>query len=172
MPSDPQVQAALITAIFDLAVVKSIRGAIRVNLLKKGGREGLLGNIENPKPPPSQANFGEQRHPGAVDRPSVLLDVPIARLRPVEASSRCENRAMPRSTDLAAPLPDLTPTDVTLPTSDAERASGVASRHESPLVPPWQLPLPIAAPLAIRVVKYDAACADLNGKGKMLDFFL
>lgn len=171
MADDPQVQAALITAIFDLAVVKGIRGAIRVNLLKKGGREGLLGNIENPKPPSSQANFGEQHHAGA-ERPSYIIDIPVARLRAVEPSPRCECRSTPRATDYAPALPNLVPTDVTLPTSDAERASGVASRHESPLAPPWRMPLPIAVPHAIHVVKYQAVRSDQIHKGQMLDFVM
>ena len=173
MANDLRVQAQLITAIFDLSVVKSIRGAIRANLLKKGGREGPLGNIENPKPPPSLPNFGEQHHAGLAERPPVLLDAPIARRRAVEAAERCECRHTPRSTDAGFALPSLIPTDVTLPASDAERASGVPSRRVSPLVPPWEMPLPVAPPPpAIRVVKYQAARADQNGKGRQIDFVM
>lgn len=170
MANDLRVQAELITAVFDLKLVQGIRNAIRVNLLKKGGREGPLGNIENPKPPPSLPNFGEQRHPGATERPSTIgVDATPPRLRGIDTACPCDHRAADRATDVA-PLPSLIPSDVTLPATDAERASGWPAKHESPLVPPWRMPLPVEP--QILLVKYDACRPDQKGKGQMLDLFI
>src|SRR5687768_10862868 len=48
--ADLGTAVAFMTAVVELAQVKSIRNAIKANLLAKGGIEGPLGNIEMPKP--------------------------------------------------------------------------------------------------------------------------
>jgi hypothetical protein len=169
MADDLRVRAALIVAVFDLIAVRSITNAVAVNTLKRGGRMGPLGNIENPKPPPSLPNFGEQSTGTVPLHPPMSLDAPIARRRDVEPTIRCGHRVTPRATDVA---PTFIPTDDTLPATDAERASGLPSKRESPLAPPWAMPLPIQVPPEIRVVKWEAARADQVSKGLLLDFFM
>lgn len=171
MADDFRVQAQLITAIFELSAVKSIRGAMRVNLLRRGGREGPLGNIENPKPPLSQANFGEQRHGLVPLHPPTSLDAPPPRVREVGSIDRCDRRCADRATDAIVSLPNMIPTDATLPASDAERASGLPARHDSPLAPPWSQPLPIVPQPIVHVVKYEAVRPD-HQMGRLLDCFL
>ena len=170
-----QVQASLIVASFELFAVRSIREAVRVNTLQKGGREGPLGNIENPKPPPSLANYGEQRHGtvatsvahtvGLSERSRTALDC----YRAVDCACRCDDREIRYATLGQPPLQSLIPNDITLPTSDAERAEGVPSRHPSPLVPPWELPLPLVHPAPVKCVVRHV---EVVTKGTHLDVFL
>lgn len=167
--ADLRVQAELIVAMFDLIAVRSITNAVAANTLKRGGRMGPLGNIENPKPPPSLPNFGEQATGTVPLRPPESLDAPIARRRDVEPTPHCEHRLAPRATDVG---PDHIPSDGALPATDAERASGLPSKRESPLVPPWAMPLPVAPAPKLVVVKYEAQQADLSNKGLLLDFFM
>ena len=171
MANDLQLQAALIVATFELKAVRSIRDAVRVNTLKKGGREGPLGNIDNPKPPPSLPNYGEQRH-GAFDPDAHASQPRVEHHRAIEPSRRSECYGAAHATHAPQRLPDFTPTDLTLPTSDAERASGLPSQHGSPLAPPWAMPLPIPESARVRLVKYVVPTADLSRKGSLVDCFV
>ena len=163
--ADLPVEAQLITATFELLAVRGITSAIRANTLRLGGYEGPLGNIDNPKPPPSLANFGTQHHPGLPDSrhgPATIVEIRIdRRCDRDDCYARHATRDRPRRDDVRI--------DDALPTSDAERASGVPSRHESPLVPPWRLPLPIPRDDCPRVVKYEPPASDQMRTGMLLD---
>ncbi len=149
--SDLSTAVDLLVAVIDLKVVKSIRNAVRVNTLKKGGVEGPLGNIENPKP--VHGSFGvivepryEQRR---VFHPEPTYEARIVHHRTVER---------PAIADLKQPL---------LPEQMAPPAI-----QKSPLVPPWQMPLPIVAVPTIKVVKYEAPQPDQICKGMLVDQFI
>lgn len=150
--SDLATVASLITAVSDLKVVKSIRAAVRVNTLRKGGVEGPLGNIENPKPG-LRGQYGiepEPRYePRRVIHPEPRYEQRVVEYRTIER---------PAIDALNQPLPP--------------EQSELPARSKSPLVPPWELPLPIAQTPSIKVVKYEASKPDLICKGMLIDLFI
>lgn len=149
--SDLSTAVDLLVAVIDLKVVKSIRNAVRVNTLKKGGVEGPLGNIENPKP--VHGSFGVNLEPRYEQRrvihPEPTYETRIVHHRTVER---------PAIADLKQPLP-------------AEQIAPPAAQ-KSPLVPPWEMPLPIVSAPTIKVVKYEAPRPDQNCKGMLIDLFI
>lgn len=153
--SDLGTSVALLQAVVDLSLIKSIRSAIRVNTLKAGGVEGPLGNIENPKPG-VRGQFGidpEPRYePRRVIHPEPRYELQVVHHRTVER---------PALAELKQPLP---PEQTTLP--------ACATAQSSPLAPPWEMPLPIEPTLAIRVVKYEQSKPDLICKGMLIDLFI
>lgn len=149
--SDLSTGVALLQSIADLKLVKSIRAATRVNTLKKGGVEGPLGNIENPKP--VVGSFGVQVEPRygprRVIHPEPRYEQRVIEYRTVER---------PALADLEQPVP----TEQSIP----------PVRHKSPLIPPWEMPLPVAQTPPVKVVKYEANKPDLICKGMLLDLFI
>jgi hypothetical protein len=150
--SDLATGVALLQAVIDLKVVKSITNAVRVNTLKRGGVEGPLGNIENPKPG-MRGQFGiepEPRYePRRVIHPEPRYETQVVHHRTVER---------PAIAELKDPLPP----EQTLP----------PVQHKSPLVPPWEMPLPIVETPSVNIVKYEAARPDLICKGMLIDLFI
>lgn len=149
--SDFQTGAALLQAIVDLKVVKDICAAVRANTLKKGGYEGPLGNIENPKP--VHGSWGVLMEPRYEQRqvfhPEPKYEQRVVHYRTVER---------PAMVNLKQPAPP--------------EQSAPPIRMKSPLAPPWELPLPIAQPPAVRVVKYESAKPDVICKGMLIDLFI
>ena len=149
--SDLGTAVSLLQAVIDLKAVKSIRAAIRINTLKQGGVEGPLGNIENPKPARGQIGIDPQPRyePRRLFHPSPQIDSRDVHHRMVER---------PALIDLRQPLPP--------------EQTSPSAKSKGPLLPPWQLPLPIAQPPTIKVVKYGVSSPDLKCKGQMIDTFI
>lgn len=153
--SDFQTGAALLQAITDLKVVKDIRAAIRSNTLKKGGYEGPLGNIENPKP--VHGSWG------------VLMEPRYEQRQVIHPEPRYEQRVVHYRTVERPAMVDLKqPQNPSLPSEQ----SAPPARTKSPLAPPWEMPLPIEQTPAIKVVKYEAAKPDQICKGMLIDLFI
>ena len=150
--SDLATSVQLLQAVIDLKVVKSITNAIRVNTLKRGGVEGPLGNIENPKPG-VRGQFGIEPEPRYEHR------------RVIHPEPRYETRVVHHRTVERPALADLKQTA-------QPEESACSLPHTSPLAPPWQLPLPIVETPALKVVKYEASRPDLICKGMLIDLFI
>jgi hypothetical protein len=150
--SDFATQAALVQAVFDLKVVQSIRSAVRINTLTRGGVEGPLGNIENPKPG-VRGQFGIEPEPRYEPR-RVVEPEPRFETRHVEY------RTVERPAQAALDDPIL-PEQTTPPV-----------QSKSPLAPPWEMPMPLVEKPVLKVVKYEAAQPDLISKGMLIDLFI
>jgi len=136
--------AQLLVAGFELQAVRSIRDAVRANLLAAGGVEGPLGTITNRVPTAASAEPTPRIEPRLVHRPD-------PRFEPREVIQPQPDRVIP---DQFAPIEPERPT-----------------RLISPLLPPWkQLPPPAPTPEYIQV-KFDPPKADAN-TGTMLDLFI
>lgn len=150
--SDLATSVELLQAVIDLKVVKLLTNAIRANTLKKGGVEGPLGNIENPKPG-VRGQFGiepEPRYePRRVIHPEPRYETRVVHHRTVERLALIDLKQPPPPEQTAPPLPT-----------------------SSPLAPPWRMPLPIEQPLALKIVKCEAVRPDLICKGMLIDLFI
>lgn len=151
--TDIGTAVSLLVAITDLAVVKSIRKAIKANLIAEGGIEGPLGNIEMPKPLGTRTRESEPEDGyHSTVRPeqqltATSMPVPIVRIDRVVQYVR-----------------DVPPVDAieTMPEEPHRH------RENGPLVPPWLMPLP--EPSRSRpVIKCPPRPADVFNKGSMLD---
>lgn len=138
-------------AVVDLTEVKSIRNAIKANLIAKGGIEGPLGNVEMPhRDPPLrnlESNIRFDRRPLVqtyLPRPEVRSETVVERVRAVPAADRIE-------------------------ATDCEPHT---TAKEGPLAPPWRLPL-VPEDTSVRpVIKCAPKPPDVISKGSLLDFFL
>jgi hypothetical protein len=153
--ADIGTAVSYLTAVIELAQVKSVRKAMRANLIAAGGIEGPLGNIEMPKPlgPQTRESVVVPRH-GVRQSPAVATSMPVPVVRTETVVERVPAVA---SVDRIEMLP---------PEPHRHR------EHGGPLVPPWQMPLVPDASVGPIVIKCPPPPPDVISKGQLLDFFM
>lgn len=145
--SDIGTAVSLLVATVELAQVRSIRNAIRANLIAAGGVEGPLGTITMPKP------VGPTREqPREIEHARRLIVQP-------------EPRVLPRQVITPDPIVESAPI-----VPDPNASDG--SHLNNPLVPPWKMPLPAPHDGCVIIVKQPPPPPDLINKGSLVDLYV
>ncbi len=134
----------LIVATLDLALVRSIRNAVRANLIAAGGVPGPLGTVTNPGP------RGDRYDPEPRFEPR----------RVIHPEPRYERRPVIHPT----PRVEILPAWAIEPEQPA--------RPHTLLPPPWKMPIPMETNSSPLVVKYEQASPEIISKGSLLDTFI
>ena len=157
--ADLGTAVAFLTAVVELAQVKSIRNAMKANLIARGGIEGPLGNIEMPKPlgPRTRESLAPTGYTVLPNRQGVMkvAATPIVRTELILVH-------VP-----AVPSPNASEM---LP-AEPHRHREYGLSH-GPLVPPWKMPLVPDEATAVQVIKCPPPPPDVISKGLLLDFFM
>jgi hypothetical protein len=140
--SDASIE--LLVALSDLKRVRSIRGAVKANLIAAGGVPGPLGTVQMP------GRAGDAYVP----------------------SARFESRPVHEPTPRFQPRPVIEPTPrVDVPPQFAPLHPEQPARLANPLTPPWKMPPQIESSSGVPQVKYEVRPPDVISKGSLLDLF-